>query len=78
MVCTLFNPDLLIPVADKVHIAKSAEDLEATIDRALTDRDVEAQLRRKSFASMNTWEHRAKSFLNYMNKANHVQVEKSY
>ena len=78
IVCTLFNPDLLIPVADKVHLAKGTEDFEATINRALNDKDVEAQLRRKSFASINTWEHRAKRFLNYLDKIKNVQVEKSY
>ena len=78
IVCTLFNPDLLIPLADKIHIAKGAKGLDHAIERALADKDIERQLRRKSFASMNTWEHRAKRFLNYLNKPKNAQVEKSH
>ncbi|MBC6400222.1 MAG: glycosyltransferase [Ekhidna sp.] len=68
VVSTLFNSDLLIPIADKVHIAKSADKLNVAIENALNEKDNKKQLRRKSFAAMNTWEHRAKIFLNYLNK----------
>ena len=78
IVCTLFNPDLLIPLKDKIYLAKDLENLEVAIEKALADKDVEGQLRRKSFASMNTWEHRAKRFLNYLEKPKNVQIEKSY
>lgn len=78
IVCTLFNPDLLIPVADKVYIAKNTEGLEKAIEEALNEKDIERQLRRKSFASMNTWENRAKRFLNYLNKEKNAQTQESY
>ncbi|WP_462251682.1 glycosyltransferase [Ekhidna sp.] len=78
IVCTSFNPDLLVPVADKVYIAKDGGDVEEAIEKALHDKDVEKQLERKTFASMNTWEHRAKKFLNYLNKKEDVQTEKNY
>lgn len=66
LVCTLFNPDLLLPIADKIHIAEQAKKLGEAIENALNDLDIHKQLRRKSFASMNTWEHRAKRFLDYL------------
>ena len=78
IVCTLFNPDLLVPVADKVYIYKDMEGFEKAIEAALSEKDVETQLRRKSFASMNTWEHRAKRFLNYLNEEKDVQTQESY
>jgi len=78
IVCTLFNPDLLIPVADKVYIAKNTEGVETAIEEAMNEKDVEKQLRRKSFAAINTWEHRAKRFLNYLNKEKDVQTQESY
>ncbi|MEM8567504.1 MAG: glycosyltransferase [Bacteroidota bacterium] len=72
IVCTLFNPDLLASVEDKVHIARRAEDLESTIESALDDKSLENQLKRKSFASKNTWENRARRFLNHLDKGNNV------
>lgn len=78
IVCTQFNPDLLIPISDKVHIANRAEDLDDAIEKALKDKGVEGQLKRRLFASKNTWADRAQNFLNYLSKAADVQVEKSY
>ena len=78
IVCTKFNPELLDPISDKVYAADNTEDLQDAIVVALNDRDIEGVLRRKSFAAMNTWEHRAKRFLNYLNQKKDVQIEKSY
>ena len=78
IVCTMFNTDLLVPIMDKVYVAKDLSEMEEAIDRALNEQDVEKQLSRKTFASINTWEHRAKRFLNYLNKENYVQTETSY
>ena len=78
IVCTLFNPDLLVPLADKVNLVQSTNQLSKAIENALNGVDIEQQLARKSFASQNTWEHRAKRFLNHLNKEKNVQVERSY
>ena len=78
IVCTMFNPDLLIPITDKLYVARNTSEMEEAIERALSEDDIEKQLSRKTFASMNTWEHRAKRFLNHLNKENYVQTEKSY
>ncbi len=78
IVCSMFNPDLLVPITDKVYVAKDQKAFEDAIDLALREKDIEKQLARKAFAARNTWEHRAKRFMNYLNKENYVQTEKSY
>lgn len=78
IVCTLFNPDLLLPLEDQIYLASDFGTFEKAIGRALIDKDLEAQLSRKTFASMNTWENRAQLFLNYLKKPKNEPVEKSY
>ena len=78
IVCTCFNEDLLIPLSDMIHLADTTETLPEAIESALADKNIGLQFRRKAFASRNTWERRAKKFLNYLTEEENVESEASY
>ena len=77
IVCTMFNEDLLVPISDKVYISNAPEDLGSAIEAALEESDIVLQLSRRAFASLNTWEHRAKKFLDHLTNEKDVQTEAS-
>jgi glycosyltransferase involved in cell wall biosynthesis len=63
VVTTNFNPDVIGPFCDQVHIGTTASELEQSISDALEDIDPARVALRLRTAAQNDWGHRAQQFI---------------